>query len=43
MEELDTGYNIASFGEDEFGELYVVHLGGAVYRISYGDAKTAAR
>ncbi|MDX2041838.1 MAG: PQQ-dependent sugar dehydrogenase [Acidobacteriota bacterium] len=34
---LDSPYSISSFGEDESGELYVVHLGsganGAVYRI----------
>jgi glucose/arabinose dehydrogenase len=26
-------YNIASFGEDEAGEIYIVDLGGAVYQI----------
>jgi glucose/arabinose dehydrogenase len=31
---LDTGHNIASFGEDEAGEIYVVALGGTVYRIA---------
>lgn len=30
---LDTAHRIASFGEDESGELYVVDLGGAVYQI----------
>ena len=30
---LDTELQISSFGEDEAGELYVVDLGGAVYRI----------
>lgn len=35
---LDSPYNISSFGEDEFGELYVVHLGGAVYRITNPNA-----
>jgi hypothetical protein len=30
---LDTGLSIASFGEDESGELYVVGLGGTVQRI----------
>lgn len=30
---LDTTLNIASFGEDEFGELYVVALSGTVSRI----------
>jgi hypothetical protein len=30
---LDTGLSISSFGEDEQGELYVVHLGGSVSRI----------
>jgi hypothetical protein len=31
---LDTTLNIASFGEDEAGELYVVGLGGTVHRIA---------
>jgi len=30
---LDTALNIASFGEDESGELYVVGLGGTVHKI----------
>ncbi|MEO6726810.1 MAG: PQQ-dependent sugar dehydrogenase [Blastocatellia bacterium] len=30
---LDSPYNISSFGEDEAGELFVVHLGGVIYRI----------
>jgi glucose/arabinose dehydrogenase len=30
---LETGLQISSFGEDEAGEVYVVDLGGAVYRI----------
>jgi glucose/arabinose dehydrogenase len=30
---LDTAFNISSFGEDESGELYVVNIGGAIYRI----------
>lgn len=33
--ELDTGHSIASFGEDEAGELYVVDIGGAVYRMTF--------
>jgi hypothetical protein len=31
---LDTAQNIASFGEDEQGELYVVGLGGTISRIA---------
>jgi uncharacterized protein (TIGR03437 family) len=31
---LNTAHNISSFGEDEYGELYVVALGGAIYRIT---------
>ncbi len=31
---LDSPYNVSSFGEDESGEVYVTHLGGAVYRIA---------
>lgn len=30
---LDTGVNIASFGEDESGEIYVVGLGGTVSKL----------
>ncbi len=30
---LDTAFNISSFGEDQDGELYVVNLGGGIYRI----------
>ena len=30
---LSTGLNISSFGEDEAGELFVVHLGGSIHRI----------
>ncbi len=35
---LDTAMNIASFGEDEQGEIYVVDLGGTVGRITSADA-----
>ncbi|HEY1013206.1 MAG TPA: PQQ-dependent sugar dehydrogenase [Herpetosiphonaceae bacterium] len=31
---LESGANISSFGEDEAGELYVVDLGGTVYRLT---------
>ena len=31
---LESGLNIASFGEDESGELYVLDLGGGVYRLA---------
>jgi glucose/arabinose dehydrogenase len=37
---LQTDLSIASFGEDEAGELYVVDLGGAVYRLA-GTAEGA--
>jgi glucose/arabinose dehydrogenase len=30
---LDTALNISSFGEDEAGEIYVAHIGGAIYRL----------
>lgn len=30
---LDSGVNIASFGEDEAGELYVLDLNGSIYRL----------
>ncbi len=30
---LNTGFPISSFGEDEAGEMYVVDLGGSVYKI----------
>jgi hypothetical protein len=39
---LDTTLNISSFGEDETGELYVVHLGGTVSRIVSSVACTYA-
>jgi len=29
---MDTAFLVSSFGEDESGELYLVNLGGAVYR-----------
>jgi glucose/arabinose dehydrogenase len=31
---LDSPYNVSSFGEDESGEVYLTHLGGAVYRVA---------
>ena len=30
----DTSYNISSFGEDNAGRLYLIDLGGAVYRLT---------
>ncbi len=33
---MDTAFNIAAFGEDESGELYVVHLGGTLSRFVPG-------
>jgi hypothetical protein len=39
---LDTGLLISSFGEDEAGEVYVVDLNGAVYRIAGGPASCGA-
>lgn len=30
---LETGFQISSFGEDEFGELYVIDYSGTLYRI----------
>jgi uncharacterized protein (TIGR03437 family) len=43
---LDSPYAISSFGEDEAGELFVVHLGsganGALYRIVNPNATAAA-
>lgn len=33
-QELDTELSIASFGEDEAGELYVVDIGGSLYRLT---------
>ena len=32
--ELDTNLNIASFGEDEAGELYIVDFGGAILHLT---------
>ncbi len=37
---LDTAFEISSFGEDESGEVYVVNLGGSVYRITNPDRIT---
>src|SRR4029079_1242553 len=31
---LDTTLNVSSFGEDDQGELYVVALGGAIYKVT---------
>jgi len=31
---VDSPLNISSFGEDESGEIYVTHIGGAVYRVT---------
>lgn len=31
---IDSPFSISSFGEDEQGELYVVHYGGAIYRVT---------
>jgi glucose/arabinose dehydrogenase len=40
---LNSALNISSFGEDDTGELYVVALGGAVYRIvNSADSATNA-
>jgi glucose/arabinose dehydrogenase len=33
IEAIDTPHNISSFGEDELGELFVVTLGGSVFRL----------
>jgi hypothetical protein len=33
---LSTGLNIASFGEDTNGEVYIVHLGGTLHRLVQG-------
>ncbi|HEY4721918.1 MAG TPA: hypothetical protein VII92_08735, partial [Anaerolineae bacterium] len=32
-EQLDTGYNISSFGEDQPGELYAVDYNGGIYQV----------
>ena len=34
---LGSGMNVTSFGQDEAGELYVVSIGGGVYRLSAGQ------
>ncbi len=31
---IDSPFSISSFGEDEQGELYVIHYGGAVHRVT---------
>jgi glucose/arabinose dehydrogenase len=39
----DTDLAISAFGEDDSGELYVVDLGGAVYRLVAGTRQVRAR
>jgi glucose/arabinose dehydrogenase len=39
---MDTSLNISSFGEDEAGEIYVVDLGGSVYRVTNPNPPTPA-
>ncbi len=39
---LDTTYQISSFGEDEAGEIYVLSLAGAVFRIANPGAMTSS-
>jgi len=34
---VETGLRISSFGEDAAGELYLVDLNGAVYRMAAAD------
>ena len=34
---LDTEYNISSFAEDGYGEIYVIHHGGAVYKLAAAE------
>ena len=38
VEALDTTHNVSSFGEDPSGELYVVTLGGTVFRLLQAPA-----
>ncbi len=38
---LDTPYNISSFGQDAAGELYIAHLGRAVYKLADASPATA--
>ena len=37
---LDTGLSLSSFGEDEAGEIYAVHLAGSVHKIVNPSAST---
>ena len=39
---LDTGEFISSFGEDESGEIYLVSLSGALYRLVNTDTRTGS-
>jgi hypothetical protein len=43
VEALDTTHNISSFGEDEAGEVYLVTLGGSIFRIGQTAANCSAR
>ena len=38
--ELDSGLNISAFGEDEYGELYVVDFGGNIRRLADANGPT---
>src|SRR5262249_11895145 len=40
---LDNAFQISSFGEDEVGEIYVVDIGGSIYRLTNPDAINGAQ
>jgi hypothetical protein len=42
IEAVDSGQNVSAFGEDEAGELYVVALGGSIFKIAQAGSQPAA-
>jgi glucose/arabinose dehydrogenase len=42
IEALDTNHGISSFGEDQNGELYVVALGGSIFRVAQAASPPVA-
>jgi len=42
VEALDTNHNISAFGEDQNGELYVVALGGSIFRLAQAASPQVA-
>jgi glucose/arabinose dehydrogenase len=43
VQALDTTHNISAFGEDEAGEVYVVTLGGSIFRLAQAATNCSVR